>query len=199
MSREEKDEKNRQEREKHKLIKDQVNRRRRELYRQKIQNEEYKKHTRERSKQWKLNNPEKYKISHKKSDKKRRENKKVYEYQKKRKKENPVLRVRETLHVRLREHLKSKTLRKSESKAKILGADKPTIMKHLERQFKKGMTWENYGKNGWHIDHIIPLSSAKTEEDVIRLFHYTNLQPMWAEDNIRKGNKIPQVQTKLPI
>ena len=50
------------------------------------------------------------------------------------------------------------------------------------------MSWENMGK--WHIDHIIPLSTAITEEDVIRLCHYTNLQPLWAEDNLKKSNKL---------
>ena len=50
------------------------------------------------------------------------------------------------------------------------------------------MSWENQGK--WHIDHITPLSSAKTEEEVYRLCHYTNLQPLWAEDNLKKGSKI---------
>jgi len=52
------------------------------------------------------------------------------------------------------------------------------------------MSWENYGRNGWHVDHIIPLSSAKTEEEIYKLCHYTNLQPLWEVDNIKKGNKI---------
>ena len=50
------------------------------------------------------------------------------------------------------------------------------------------MSWDNYGK--WHIDHIIPLSSAKTEQDILKLCHYTNLQPLWAKGNIIKSNKI---------
>jgi hypothetical protein len=52
------------------------------------------------------------------------------------------------------------------------------------------MTWNNYSHDGWHIDHIVPLSSAKTEEDVIKLCHYSNLQPLWSIDNYKKGNKI---------
>jgi hypothetical protein len=52
------------------------------------------------------------------------------------------------------------------------------------------MNWENYGQFGWHVDHIIPLSSAKTEEEIYKLSHYTNLQPLWAQDNLKKGNKI---------
>jgi hypothetical protein len=50
------------------------------------------------------------------------------------------------------------------------------------------MNWSN--RKEWHIDHIIPLSSAKTEEELLKLFHYTNLQPLWANDNIKKSNKI---------
>jgi hypothetical protein len=60
------------------------------------------------------------------------------------------------------------------------------------------MTWDNYGK--WHMDHIYPLSLAKTTEEIEKLCHYTNLQPLWAVDNIRKGNKIskPNTPQSLP-
>jgi hypothetical protein len=51
------------------------------------------------------------------------------------------------------------------------------------------MSWEKFGKY-IHIDHIIPLSSAKTEEEIYKLCHYTNLQPLWAEDNLKKSNKL---------
>ena len=54
------------------------------------------------------------------------------------------------------------------------------------------MTWENYGLKTWHIDHIKPLSLAKSMQDVIdqKLMHYTNLQPLWAKENISKSNKL---------
>jgi len=62
-------------------------------------------------------------------------------------------------------------------------------MKYIENKFTIGMTWENYGRGGWEIDHIIPISSAKTKEDVLKLCHYTNLQPLWWRDNLKKSNK----------
>jgi len=71
----------------------------------------------------------------------------------------------------------------------ILGCSFDYFKNHIESKFTDGMTWENRSK--WHIDHIIPISSAKTEAEILKLNHYTNLQPLWAADNIRKGNKMP--------
>ena len=85
---------------------------------------------------------------------------------------------------------KSKT-KKLRSSRDILGADMNLVRLHLEKQFSTGMTWNNYGYRGWHIDHIIPLSSAKTIEDIMRLCHYTNIQPLWAFENMSKGAKFP--------
>lgn len=70
----------------------------------------------------------------------------------------------------------------------ILGADWDVVRKHFEDRFKEGMTWDNYGE--WHIDHIIPISLARNEDDVIKLNHYTNLQPLWGYENMDKSNKI---------
>jgi len=70
----------------------------------------------------------------------------------------------------------------------ILGCNFEYFIQHIQSQFTEGMTLENYGK--WHLDHIIPISKAQTEEDIIKLNHYTNFQPLWAIDNLKKGNKI---------
>ena len=57
------------------------------------------------------------------------------------------------------------------------------------------MTWENHGE--WHIDHIMPMYTAQTEEETLELNHYTNLQPLWAEENLSKSNKIITKQFKF--
>ena len=75
---------------------------------------------------------------------------------------------------------------------KYLGCTSLQLKEHLERQFKPGMSWLNYGRYGWHIDHIIPLSECKEESQIQRFMHFTNLQPLWAADNIRKGCKLIQ-------
>ena len=72
----------------------------------------------------------------------------------------------------------------------IVGCTPEELKVYIEKQFTYGMTWDNHNHDGWHIDHIIPLSSAKTEEEVHKLCHYTNLQPLWCEDNYKKGKTI---------
>ena len=69
----------------------------------------------------------------------------------------------------------------------MLGIDLGGFQAYIESKFQEGMTWENYGQ--WHIDHIKPLSLATTEQEVVELNHYTNLQPLWAIDNLKKSNK----------
>jgi hypothetical protein len=70
----------------------------------------------------------------------------------------------------------------------LLGTDLESFKAYMESLFTEGMTWENHGE--WHIDHIVPLASGKTPEEIWELCHYTNLQPLWAEDNLRKHTKL---------
>lgn len=79
--------------------------------------------------------------------------------------------------------------------AEILGCKYSDLVIHLQRQFKDGMSWSNRGE--WHIDHIVPLASAKTEEELLALCHHTNLQPLWAADNLSKGAKMPNEIAKV--
>lgn len=73
----------------------------------------------------------------------------------------------------------------------ILGCTIQELIEHLKSLFTEGMTLENHGKceECWQIDHNVPISSAKTEEEIIKLNHYTNLQPLWRGDNLKKGSK----------
>jgi len=80
----------------------------------------------------------------------------------------------------------------------MLGCTFEEFKTHLESRFEPWMSWDNYGKyngtpnHGWDVDHVVPLSSAKTEEDVIRLNHYNNLQPLCSKINrdIKKNKTI---------
>jgi len=76
---------------------------------------------------------------------------------------------------------------KNSKTQEILGCEFSVFKKYIEDQFRDGMSWENIGE--WHLDHKIPISWAETEEKVYELNHYTNFQPLWAKDNLIKGNK----------
>jgi hypothetical protein len=108
-------------------------------------------------------------------------------YVNKKRNEDYLYKLKMNLRTRVRIAVKNKNWKIS-GISKILGAEILVVKKHLENQFKDGMNWDNYGK--WHIDHIVPLSSAKTEEQMIKLCHYTNLQPLWALENIYKADKV---------
>jgi hypothetical protein len=108
------------------------------------------------------------------------------EYKRNERRSNPLSRLKNNLYRRIHKALKG--IAKSESTVTLLGTSVESIKLHLEKQFQPGMTWENYGK--WHVDHIVPLASARDESQLKAFFHYTNLQPLWALENIRKSDNI---------
>jgi hypothetical protein len=110
------------------------------------------------------------------------------EYIKKRNSNDFIFNLKNRMRNRLRNYLTTLNITKKNKTFEIVGCTPQFLKEHLEKQFVDGMTWEN--RSEWHIDHKIPLSSAKTEEELYKLCHYTNLQPLWVEENLKKGNKI---------
>jgi len=113
---------------------------------------------------------------------------------KERVKNDPLYKFMFNTRSNIRTAFKRKNFKKNSGTEKILGCSIEQFKKHIESKFESWMNWENNGKysknkKSWQLDHIIPLSTAKTIDDVIRLNHYTNFQPLDALENIKKGNK----------
>ena len=115
--------------------------------------------------------------------------KKDRKYIKQKMQQNPLFKLSMTLRMRIACFLRRHKLKKRNGTNRILGCDFPTVKEHLAKQFRDGMTWENHGRV-WHVDHIIPLASAKNENEIYRLMHYTNLQPLFVSENLSKGAKL---------
>jgi hypothetical protein len=111
-------------------------------------------------------------------------------YETNRLKNDPEFRLIKNIRRRVLLFLQSNNITKNNKTFEIVGCTPQQLKEHIKSQFKDDMSWENYGYYGWHIDHIIPLSSAKNEDELYKLCHYTNLQPLWASDNLSKGDKI---------
>lgn len=101
---------------------------------------------------------------------------------------DPVFRLTYAIRCRLGQAFRSKSIPKRGRTRDMIGCGWDQLKAHIEAKFLPGMSWEN--REAWHIDHMTPLSSASTVEDMERLCHYTNLQPLWASDNIRKGARM---------
>lgn len=112
-------------------------------------------------------------------------------YEKRMFSESPSFAMAKRLRSRLRKAMDAGSARKAKSTFVLVGCSPDELKNHIESQFLDGMTWENSGK--WHIDHIIPLArfDLQDEEQQRAAFHYTNLRPLWAADNIKKGKKVP--------
>lgn len=101
---------------------------------------------------------------------------------------NPIARLSNSMRRGVRRYL-VEDQKQNLSSFQIIGCSKEQLVAHLESKFRDGMTWSNYGRY-WHVDHIVPLSSAKDTDEVLRLCHWTNLQPLTAFENISKGARI---------
>ena len=77
----------------------------------------------------------------------------------------------------------------------MLGCTYAEFKANIESQFLPGMSWDN--RHLWHIDHIVPCEAADTSEDMERLFHFTNLRPLWGKENQSKSSKLPE-EHELP-
>lgn len=108
---------------------------------------------------------------------------------------DPVFALACRVRARIREALRDRYIKKSQKSTDIVGCGWGELRDHLESKFVDGMTWDNMKL--WHVDHIIPLATAKTEEQVFALCHYSNLQPLWAGDNLSKSSKLNYQHTRL--
>ena len=125
-----------------------------------------------------------YKIEQKNKDKVRRYNKWKNKWA-----NDELFAIKVRLRNLVRNSFRKSGYNKFEMKTEaIVGINYEEFKQYMESKFQVGMTWGNRGD--WHIDHIIPLSTAKSEEELIALSHYTNLQPLWAIDNLKKGARI---------
>lgn len=123
------------------------------------------------------------------------------ECQKRRKLTDPLYKLKSNVRTRTSLAFNYMGYKKGGRTELLLGIPFEILKQHIERQFTKGMSWDNHGvgKGKWHIDHIYPLAKAIDEKELIKLCHYTNLQPLWSKENISKGANIPQVQIPLRL
>jgi hypothetical protein len=148
--------------------------------------EEYKPTHQVKSKQWRENNPNYFKewVN---------QNRIHYNEYQNEFRQTPLYKLHDSIANAINQSFKRLNKSKQSSTLEILGLESwDKLREHIESQWIEGMSWENYGntKESWSIDHFKPKSLAKTEEEVKKLNHYTNLRPMWHVENIRKRNKI---------
>jgi len=135
----------------------------------------------ERLKKFYTENPDKRK-QYRQNYKKRKQ-----EQRKERRKIDPIFVLTNRMRCRLWKYMNVFEIKKTNKTFDIIGCSPSFLKNFLESKFTEGMNWKK--RNEWHVDHIIPLSSAKNVEELLKLCHYTNLQPLWAAENIKKGKK----------
>jgi len=148
-----------------------------------------------RKKEWAKRYYKKYpeKLREKRRNKKKTpaaKKRKVIQIARKRK-NNPLFAFKDRIRNTINKCLTRCGYTKRSKSLDILGCSWDEFYKYIESKFAEGMNWNNRGMDGWHIDHIIPLAVAKTEEEIMRLNHYTNLQPLWGKENMNKKDLLP--------
>lgn len=127
-----------------------------------------------------------------------KENRRAYfRKQQKQRRLDITYRMEDSLRRRMNKALKGKAT--SKSAIRFLGCSIPDFRIYLESKFDTGMSWENYGRTGWHIDHIMPCAifDLSNPEHQKRCFHFSNMQPMWARENLIKGKNVVNQQFSL--
>lgn len=119
-------------------------------------------------------------------------NDKIAKYEKERASNNIKIRIERRLRTRLH-HFVNGIGKQSYHTKEILGCSWEELKQHLENQFVEGMSWDNYGKDGWVIDHIVPCAYFDMKNDLqVRIcFNFRNLQPLWSRDNGSKSDSLP--------
>jgi len=149
----------------------------------------------EYQKEWRKKNQDSIMVYQGKYRSEHREKMREYlrKYQKDRLKRDVQFRLRYSLRVRIRIALHGKG--KSKRSFDLIGCTIKELKQHIEKQFQTGMTWENWGRYGWHIDHIRPCArfDLSDPEQQRKCFHYSNLQPLWAEENQKKNCKSKEI------
>jgi len=152
----------------------------------------------QKQRDYRSKDPQRYRERHNKVQKKwRAENKDrvraIYRrHMNKKRRTDVMFWLKCTVRERIACALSRQSSRKSDRTIAVVGCSVAELARNLEARFLPGMTWENRGRHGWHIDHVIPLAKfdLKDPEQQAAAFHYTNLQPLWAKDNLTKSHKV---------
>lgn len=133
---------------------------------------------REKARQWRIENKDKIRLYCKK-------------YMAKKRKTDRLFALKHDVRTRIRYALSSQSARKMHRTIDLVGCSVSHLASHLESLFRPGMSWDNRGE--WHVDHIIPVAKfdLADPEQQAAAFHYTNLQPLWAEENRIKSDRVP--------
>lgn len=123
------------------------------------------------------------------SDEERKKKQSDYstKYNRERSAKDPLYKLRINLRRNISGLFARRDIRKKSKTEDILGISFEEFKIYIESLFTEGMSWDNYGE--WHIDHKIPASWAQTEEELLKLNNYTNLQPLWASENLSKKDR----------